>query len=281
MSGNSARLWSALLVGLALTVGPAAAARAGDESERITVTAAGKASIPPDLAEIRASVTAAAPLSADALKKFRDNRRRAIEALEKLKLHDLAIEGGGLILHASNATNQRMAMMFGNNNANPTAGQTSATENLVIRLSALDRMKPDEISGVVTKILDTAKDAGLTLGSGQSNAMQSELVRYRSTKIEEARAAAVQSAMQAARHRADALAAAAQAKVVRVISAREILAPSTSNNASNMPNWMLMAMMAEMGSSSGGEADEFSSSELKPLPVSVTIEAQFAIQGGN
>lgn len=280
MSGNSARLSSALLVGLALVLG-SAAAWAGDESERITVTAAGKASIPPDVAEIRASVTATAPLSADALKKFRENRRRAIESLEKLKLHDLAIDGGGLILHTSNATNQRMAMMFGNNNGNQTAGQTSATETLVIRLSGLDRMKTDEMSGVVTKILDTAKDAGLTLGGGQSSSMQSELVRYRSTKIEAARAAAVQSAMQAARRRADALAAAAHAKVVRVISAREVIATATSNNSSNMPNWMWVAMMAEMGAASGGEADEFSSSELKPLPVSVTIEAQFAIQGGN
>src|SRR5580704_4763819 len=91
---------------------------AADEHDRIIVTASGNASVRPDVAEVRASVSGSAALAADALKKFHDNRRRAVEALKKLKLENLAIEEGGLSLTSTNPNSQRiMQMMGGNQNA--------------------------------------------------------------------------------------------------------------------------------------------------------------------
>ncbi len=131
-------------------------------------------------------------------------------------------------MSSTNANAQRMVQMFGGNQNAGTPGHVTVTENLVIRLSSIDRMKEGEPAKAVTTMIDAAKDAGLTLGGGPGG-MQSELVRFRSTKLEDARAAAVQSAMQSARRKADALAALSKAKIVRIVSSREIApAPAAS-----------------------------------------------------
>ena len=269
----------AVIIALSLIALGGGIAAAADEIDRITVTAAGTASVQPDVAEVRASVTGSAAMAADALKKFRDNRRRAIEAIKKLKLDNLSVEAGGISMSSTNANAQRVVQMFGGNQNAGTPGHVTVTENLVIRLSSIDRMKEGEPAKAVTAMIDAAKDAGLTLGGG-AGGMQSDLVRFRSTKLEDARAAAVQSAMQSARRKADALAAQSKAKIVRVVSSREIApAPAASSN-SGMPNWFMMMAMSEMGASGSGEPDEAASNELKPIPVNVTIEVQFAAAGG-
>ena len=103
------------------------------ESNRITVTASGQSSIKPDVAEVRASVSGTAAMAADALRKFRDNRRRAIEAIMKLKFDNLSIEGGGLSLSSANANAQRIQQMFGGNQNAGNPGHVTVSENLVLR----------------------------------------------------------------------------------------------------------------------------------------------------
>jgi uncharacterized protein YggE len=252
-------------------------AAAGDELDRITVTATGQASIKPDVAEVRAAVTGSAAMAADALRKFHDNRRRAVEAIKKLKLENLSVEGGGLSMTSAGANPNRMAQLLGGNQNAGTPGHITVTEHLFVRLSAIDRMKEGESAKAVTSMIDTIKDAGLTLGGG---GMQSELVRFRSTKLEDARTAAVQNAMQSARRKAEALAALSKAKIVRIVSSREVTAPPTPASVINpLSNWMTMMGMAEAGASTS-EPDESASNELKPIPVNVTIEVQFAARGG-
>lgn len=265
---------SALLSALLLCVG--IAPTRGDDAEHIGVTATGKSTIQPDVAEIRAAVSGSAAMAADALKKFRDNRRRAIETLRKLKLENLAIEGGGLAIRSTNANAQRMAQMFGGN-ANGTPGQVTVTETLLVRLSAIDHLKADEMSNALTKVLDTAKDAGLTTG-GPASGTQSDMVRYRSTKFDEARSLAVKNAMAAARRKADLLAAASNKKIRRVVSSREVAPAPTSNSSGLAMNWYVMMAMAEMGMGGGSDVEENASSDFQPIPVSVTVEVQFATQ---
>jgi len=266
---------------LALFAVGVGSAPAADEFDRISVTASGKASVRPDIAEVRASVTGTSALAADALKKFRDNRRRAIEAIKKLKFDNLSIDGGGLSMSSANANANRMAQMFGGNQNAGTPGHVSVTENLVLRLSSIDRMKEGEPAKAVTTLIDAAKDAGLTLGGGASNGMQSELVRFRSTKLDDARDAAVQSAMQSARRKADALAALSKAKIVRIVSSREIAPAQAASSGSGMSNWYMSLLMAQLGASGEGEPDESASNEFKPIPVNVTVEVQFAASGGH
>jgi uncharacterized protein YggE len=269
----------AVILVLALIAFGGGVATVADENDRITVTGSGTASAKPDVAEVRASVSGSAAMAADALRKFRDNRRRAVETIKKLKLDDLTVEGSGLSMSSTNPNAQRVAQMFGGNQNAGTPGHVTVTENLVLRLSSIDRMKEGEPAKAVTMMIDAAKDAGLTLG-GASGGMQSELARFRSTKLDDARTAAVQSAMQAARRKADALAALSKAKVGRVVSAREQAPAQAANSGNPMANWFMMMAMSEMGGAGGGDADESASNVLKPIPVNVTVEVQFAVSGG-
>jgi uncharacterized protein YggE len=141
-------------------------------------------------------------------------------------------------------------------------------------------MKEGEPAKAVSTMIDAAKDAGLTLGGTGGTGLQSELVRFRSTKLDDARAAAVQSAMQSARRKAEALAALSKAKIVRIISSREVSPTPAANNSNPGSNWFMMIAMAEAGLPGGGDPDETASAELKPIPVNVTIEVQFAAEGG-
>lgn len=269
------------LIALALIALGGGIAAGADEFDRITVTASGKASVRPDIAEVRASVAGSAALAADALKKFRDNRRRAIEAIKKLKLDNLSVEGSGLSMSSTNANANRVAQMFGGNQNAGTPGHVTVTENLVIRLTSIDRMKEGEPAKAVTTVIDAAKDAGMTPGGGAANGMQSELVRFRSTKLDDARDAAVQIAMQSARRKADALAALSKAKIVRIVASREIGPVQAASSGSGTSNWYISMIMAQLGASGDGEPDESASNEFKPIPVNVTIEVQFAAIGGH
>ena len=175
--------------------------RADSETENVTVTATGTENVQPDVAEIRAGVTGSAALAEDALRKFRENRRRAAESIKKLGIANLALEAGGLAIQSANATTNRMMQMFGNNQGATPPGQVTVTETLTLRLSQIDQMKPGESAEVVSKILDAAKDAGMNLG-GSSGGLQSDLVRFRSTKLDHARTAASQHAMEFAPRKA-------------------------------------------------------------------------------
>jgi hypothetical protein len=86
--------------------------------------------------------------------------------------------------------------------------------------------------------------------------------------------------MQSARRKAEALAALSKAKIVRIISSREIAPTPAANSSNSSSNWFMMIAMAEAGLSGGGDPDEAASAELKPIPVNVTIEVQFAAEGG-
>jgi uncharacterized protein YggE len=253
-----------------------AIACAADDVDRITVTGSGTASIKPDVAEVRASVSASAALAADALRKFQDNRRRAIETIKKLKLENLTIEGGGVSMSSANQGANRMAMMFGGNQNAATPGHVTVTEKLVLRLSSIDRLKEGEPAKAVTTMIDAAKDAGLTLGG---SGMQSDLVRFRSTKLEEARQSAVENAMQSARRKAETLANLSKAHITRILSSREVTFAAAGNNNAATQNMFVSMAMAEMGMSAGGDADETSSAEFKPIPINVTVEVQFAATG--
>ncbi len=266
----------AVILSLALILVGCAVASAADDGDRITVTASGTASIKPDVAEVHASVSGTAAMAADALRKFQDNRRRAIESIKKLKLENLTIEGGGVSMSSAGQAN-RMAMMLGNNQNAGTPGHVTVTEKLVLRLSSIDRLKEGEPAKAVTTVIDAAKDAGLTIGG---SGLQSELVRFRSTKLDETRKAAVESAMQSARRKAETLANLSKAHITRILTSREIALPAAANNNAGAQNMFMSIAFAEMGMSGGGDADETSSAEFKPIPINVTIEVQFGADGG-
>src|SRR4051812_24658852 len=156
-----------LLFALALAIGPAVA-RAEDQpstggGEGISVAGSGEVKAKPKVVEINATVTGDAELAADAIVKYRDARRRAVDALNGLKLEGLKIDSNGFSVAQGVDAAQMQAMMQGN--AAPAGKQrVSITEQLKLNLTVLDRYKDEELMDTVLKVLDTGRDAGLVIG---------------------------------------------------------------------------------------------------------------------
>jgi hypothetical protein len=174
-----------------------------------------------------------------------------------------------------------MAQMLGQTNTTEQPGTVSVAETLTIRLAGIDRMKDEEVFGVVAKIVDAAKDAGLTMGGGPMSMMEmqfrgeakAELAKFRATKIEQARAAAMQHAMKSAREKADELAALSNGRIVRVVTVREGAAPAAAAGGAGMSTFYAMMM----GGDSSDRSELDASSDLKPITTSVALEVQFAV----
>ena len=89
------------------------AVRAEDASG-ITVSGSGKASAKPTSVEIPCIVSGDAELTADAIVKYRDARKRAVDAIQGLKIAGLTVESKGYsVRDYVDAVAQQQAMMRG------------------------------------------------------------------------------------------------------------------------------------------------------------------------
>src|SRR5437762_12046832 len=93
-------LFATLLVIVSMTLSFTSFARAeNDQSsgggEGISVAGSGEVKAKPKVVEINATVSGDAELAADAIVKYRDARRRAVDALNGLKLEGLKIDTNG------------------------------------------------------------------------------------------------------------------------------------------------------------------------------------------
>ena len=146
---------------------------------KISVNGIGTAEIKPDVAEVHTSVVGNATLAADAIKKYRENRRRQFELLHKSDVKGLVVEGRGpLVTSVTTNNNQQNGAVFFNFNgagqANPQAVGMNCTESLVIRVPQIDRMKHEDVIDAVVKILDVCKDAGMIVASVEFKSSQME-----------------------------------------------------------------------------------------------------------
>ncbi len=170
-----------------------AATLTGAEEKRLAVRGTGKIDVRPDTMEVSATVTASGELTTDALKKFRSNRRRGVDAINKLKIKGLEIKGSGISV-ISNAAVQQFQQRFGNMQQG-SASQTTFSETLTFAVPGIDHLTNDQVQDLATKILDAAKDAGLTLGHQNDqnpyvynyNSYKPQIVFFRFANAEEAR----------------------------------------------------------------------------------------------
>src|SRR5947207_7984909 len=107
---------AALCVVLSLTL--ALPARAADEAQGIsgaglTVSGTAWGRGKPSVVEIGTTVSGDAELTADAVVKYRDAKKRAIAAIEGMKLPGLSVESSGYSISPAVDQNAQMAMMRG------------------------------------------------------------------------------------------------------------------------------------------------------------------------
>ena len=271
---------------LLILVACCATARAQDPggANGISVAGSGEAKGKPTAVEISAVVSGDAELAADAIVKYRDTKRRAVEALEGLKLEGLTIESGGFAINQGMDPAQQQAMMQGNAVAGGSKQRVTVTEQLTVVLGGLDKLKDEELMDTVLKVVDTGRDGGLQIGrpqprnyyemqmyynNGQGNA---NMVSFKIPDAEALREKAYESAMADARKRAERLASLAGVKLGRILSVRDQGAAARNMNPQTAQMYAMTGQAPDPG--------ELSSGVYTEIPARVNLAVQFEIIAG-
>ena len=289
--------WTSLAVALACAatgaaprVAPAAEnspAPAAAAARTITVAGTGQAKAKPTQVEFSATVSAEAELASDAIVKHRDTKRRALKAIEGLKLPALATKSKGFSVSQATDPNAQQMMMRGQTPTN-TKQQVQVSEQMDLVLKDADKLPDEELMNTVLKILDTARDAGLVVGPGGPKSYQQMMIMAQmgqsggglvtftvpETAAAAVRAQAYQRGMDDAKAKAQRLAELAGAKLGRIVSVQDQGAAGSADG--NPAAMMYRAMMNEMAKPEAGS--ELSSNVFGEIPLTVTLSVQFAIE---
>jgi uncharacterized protein YggE len=201
--------------------------------EGFTVAGKGTVSAKPNRLEIDLEVSAASELSADAIVKYRDAKRRLQEAFAALKLANVTVEERGLLVDQKGA--QMNPYFFDYQPTRKSKVEVQLTRRLVVKCSAIRKMDEEALLQLVAKLLDVAQDAGGKVGGGQAdfnpyyydrfNRSGSGLVRFILDDFDKLEEEAYAKAIADAEARARRLAKLSQVKLGTVTAVRETSSP--------------------------------------------------------
>lgn len=201
--------------------------------EGFTVTGKGLVMAKPNLVEVDLEVSAASELTADAIVKYRDAKRRIHDAFAGLKLANLSLEERGLLLDQKGM--QNMNYYFGGYQPNSrTKTEVQLSRKLVLKFSDIRKMEEDKLIQQIGKLLDVAQDAGAKVGKTNdynpyyydySSRFNQGLVKFVVDDLDTLQEAAYEKAIADARTRAQRLARLSGVTLGPVVSAREVSVP--------------------------------------------------------
>jgi uncharacterized protein YggE len=253
----------------------AAVARAAEDGISVSGTATVKAK--PTEIDIVGIVTGEGELANDASVKFHDTKKKALAALDNLKNPDLSVESEGSDIHDSVDPQQQMRMMQGQSTESPKV-RTQISERLTLKLKNADKLEPDKLLETVLKLVDTSRDAGLTIGPAPvTNVYQwqmqqqngggggESLVQFKIPDTTELQTQACKEAIADARAKAQRIADLTGVKLGKVLSVHDYIATDT----------------APGGNANGGDHavdKEAVSSSIGDIPITVHVQVQFEIE---
>jgi len=267
-----------VMVALIAPIGRAQSA----EGQGITVSGSAEVKIKPDQVVIGAVVSGEAELTNDAMVKYRDAKKRAIAAIEALKLPNVKVEASGVSVSQAMDPNAAQMMMQGRP-ANVGKSKVRAMENLKITISEADKSTNDALMDVIMKLIDAGRDAGLQIGSAMpSNWYQyqmemnhgggnQDIPQFKVTDVAAHRDEAYKKAMDDAKSKAQHLADLAGVKLGRIIS---IHASTGKNGNANRPIYPWMYN----GGDEPAEQEDLTSGTLEEIPLKVTLSVQYEIE---
>jgi uncharacterized protein YggE len=273
---------------LVLTLTGAGRARAqfsmgsGSGSENIEgFTVVGKSSVAakPNLVEIDLEVTAASELSADAIVKYRDARRRLRDAFTALKLDNVTVEERGLLVDQKGTMNPNY---FGGYQPNArTKTEVQLTRKLVVKNANIRAMDEEALLQQIAKLLDVAQDAGGKVG-GQGNfnpyyynpySMNSRgLVRFVLDDFDKLQEEAYEKAVADARSRAQRLARLSGVELGPIVAVRELAVPGERVQNLNISIYSI----ANTEDDRPGKRLE--TSKFQEIPVRVELLVRFQVR---
>jgi uncharacterized protein YggE len=239
-----------------------------------TVVGKGTVSAKPNAVEIDLEISSSSELTADAIVKYRDARKKIQESFSGLKLGNVSVTERGLLVDQK-GQNQNYNMMFfgGMPQSSRAKTEVQLSRKMVVRAGEIRQMDEEKLLQQVTRLLDVAQDAGARVGP-QNNfnpyyynpymyANNQGLVRFVLDDFEKLEDEAYEKAMADARSRAERLAKLSGVELGPVLGVREIALPGDSN----------------MNQTPDGEMPKkrLEASKFQEIPVRVELVVRFAV----
>lgn len=236
---------AATLIGLASLLPTTAAhaqffgqqpASSGSENmEGFTVSGKGTVAARPDAVEIDLEVSAASELTADAIVKYRDARKKLQEAFANLKLANVSVGERGLLVDKKGQ--MQSPYFFGGMQNNSRAKvEVQLSRKLVVKATGLRQMEEEKVLQQVSRLLDVAQDAGAKVGGAEMNpyyyyrfGMEQNaagLIRFVLDDFDKLEEEAYDKAIADARARATRLARLSGVELGPVVGVREVNVPA-------------------------------------------------------
>ncbi len=204
----------------------------GDNIQGFTVAGKAYSVAKPNAVEIDLDVSASSELTADAIVKYRDAKKRIHDAFAALKLKNIAIEERGLLVDQKGM--MQNPYMWGGMPNTRTKTEVQLSRKLVVKASDIRSMPEDAVLQLVGKLLDVAQDSGGHIG-GQNNfnpyyynpwqQNMTGLVRFVLEDLDKVQEEAYEKAIADARARAERLARLSRVELGPIVAVREIVVP--------------------------------------------------------
>ena len=251
----------------------------------ITVSGTGEVKGKPNSVEFELRTGGTAELTGDAIVKYRDTKRRTLEAFQKLKLKNLQLEEKGVGLASAGGPAQQV--VFAQPGAAPAAKpQVEIARTVRVVLRDIGGMSEEELMDTIGRILDTAHDAGAAIGGASDSGasllarmygqqMSSPMATFVLDNAATLREQAYDQAMKEARARANRLATLANVKLGPVLSVQEQQIVAANETSAQMQLMMTMYGIRD----SGGKDDlRLTSDKFADIPVRVSLQVLFGIE---
>jgi uncharacterized protein YggE len=237
--------------------------------EGFTVTGKGGVAAKPNRLEIDLEISASSELTADAIVKYRDAKRRLQEAFTALKLEHVSVEERGLLVDQKGA--QFNPYFFDYQPNRKAKVEVQLSRKLVVKCSEIRKLDEEAILQLVAKLLDVAQDAGGKVGGSQNDfnpyfynrfdTQQSGLVRFILDDFDKLEDEAYAKAMADAEARAQRLAKLSRVKLRSVTAVRETSVPGQQESGQEDPM----------------PKKRLESSRFQEIPVKVELVVRYSI----
>lgn len=263
-----------LLVQVSASAGPESAGQPG-ESDGIVVRARGETRVMPDTVVMHVRVNGAAELSSDAIIKYREARRRVLEALNRLELKNLKCDLQGLNVSTQPAIGH--AGVVDDAAATPRKHQIAYWSRLRVAWSGVAAAQEDAVMETIARIIDAARDAG---AEPEPNAVIEDYndeplfptAQFVVADASKARETAYALAITRAQAQADRLARLANLQIGPIRSVEELDEESDASSVVDyMPNGSVSVRVDD------AEELRLSSQSLHPIRIRVQVQVRFAI----
>lgn len=252
----------------------------------VTVFGTGEIRTKPHIVEIDLHAGASAELTADAIVKYRDAKKRTLKSFDDLKLEGLTITEQGLSLTPGNS-DAMQAMMRGwgpVGNAVNSKMQVQISSTLKVRLAGIQEKPAEEVMETIGKLLDAAQDSGSSIGPSQEelnmayrygNAVTSTMVRFVIRDLNSLREQAYEKAVADARARAERLARLNNIKLGDVSFVQEVQVSGDDGNSSAQ---YYNPYYGYRGASESTDEPHIESSTFEDIPFRVKLLVRFSIE---